>query len=878
MMRWWRRRFGKPVSGELDHELQFHIEELVNEKIAQGLTPEQARREANLEFGGRESIKEDLRDVHRIPVVDTMLANLKYAWRSLRAAPSFAITVIATLTLGIGANTAVFSAIDAVLLRPLPYPNADRLLVLREYRIKRKTPQSFIAPARLENWQQLNTTFTAISGYYTEDTTDATTGYYAESGSAAAPPPTKIKRAFVAPHFLQAVGISPALGHDFTLEDERSGGYSPDSVLISDRFWRDHFRSDPGIIGQPLIRGRKSAIVIGVMPPGFAFPEDADLWYIVSPNAPYAKDRRNTWYTGIGRLKPGIAESQARANLDLVQAQLGQQFPDTDKDVTVQTKELKESTVGTSRSSLWLLFGAVSILLLIACANVSALVLARGMERDREFSVRVSLGASRSRIVAQVLTETLLLAIGGTAIGLALAAASARVLSAMAKSIPRIAEVGLDWRLFLYTAGCAILVTILSGLFPALRASAVSPAGALSCGGRGQVSGRRPAQWTLVTIQIALAVCLISGAALLLRSFQALSHVSPGFDADHVLAFRMTGSYAETSDIPKLKQGVQRTLDAIQALPGVQSVATSMTMPGVPFKYPMELVSPDSGLEPDHKIAAESRFVSTGYFSTMRIPILDGNACDNHAEGTGVVVNRSLVSTYFGSINPVGQHIRPVVSGPGIGLNTIVGVAGDAREAGINQEPVPTIYWCTTVVDPARVYLVRTPGDPSSVAATVRRAVQSVEPARAVYDLAPVPAQLSEAFGEVRLRTLLLTLFAATALTLACVGLYGTMTYLFTTKRREIGLRMALGATRSRVGLRFAGRGLAMAILGVAAGLCLTAWSARFLSGMLYAVQSNDATALAGAIVTMLAVALLASAVPAIRVTRIDPMRTLREE
>jgi predicted permease len=872
MMRWWRRRFRKPISGELDHELQFHIEALVDEKLAQGLTPEQARREANLEFGGRESIKEDLRDVHRIPILDAMLANLKYAWRSLRAAPSFAITVIATLTLGIGANTAVFSAIDAVLLRPLPYPNADRLLVLHEYRAKRKTPRSFIAPTRLENWQQLNNTFTAITGYYTEDTTDST------GGSAADRPPTKIKRAFVAPHFLQALGISPALGHDFTQEDERSGGSAPNSVLISDRFWRDHFRSDPGIIGQPLIRGRKSAAVIGVMPPGFAFPQDADLWYIVPPNAPYAQDRRNTWYTGIGRLKPGITEPQARANLDLVQAQLGRQFRDTDKDVTVQTLELKESTVGTSRSSLWLLFGAVSILLLIACANVSALVLARGMERDREFSVRISLGASRSRIVAQVMTETLLLAIGGTAIGLALAAASARMLSAMAKSIPRIGEVGLDWRLFLYTAGCAVLVTILSGLFPALRASAASPAGALSRGGRGQVSGRRPAQWTLVTIQIALAVCLISGAALLLRSFRALSQVSPGFDADHVLAFRMTGSYAETSDIPKLKQGVQRTLDAIQALPGVQYVAASMTMPGVPFKYPMELVSPDSGFDPDHKIAAESRFVSTGYFSTMQIPILAGTPCDARTEGTGVVVNRSLASAYFGSINPVGRHIKPVVNGSGIGLNTIVGVAGDAHEAGINQEPVPTIYWCATVVDPARVYLVRTPGDPSSVAASVRRAVQSVEPARAVYDLAPVPAQLSEAFGEVRLRTLLLTLFAATALTLACVGLYGTMTYLFTTKRREIGLRMALGATRSGVGLRFAGRGLAMAILGVAAGLCLTAWSARFLSGMLYAVQSNDAIAIAGAILTMLAVALLASAVPAIRVTRLDPMRTLREE
>ena len=867
---------------EFDKEIQFHIEQLAQEKMREGVPQEQALREARLDFGGREAVKEELRDVHRIPVLDAIRTHLRYAMRSLKATPSFSLTVIITLTLGIGANTAVFSAIDAVLLRPLPFPNSDRLLVLHEYRPKRKSPESFVAPARLEDWNRLNSTFQGISGYYTEDTTDSTSGYYAEdSKDSAGPPPTKIKRAFVAPRFLQVMGISPALGHDFTSADEQFIGSAPPTVLISYRFWRDHFHSDPGAIGKPLLAGKTSATVIGVLPLGFSFPDDkVELWYLVPPSAPYARDRRNTWYTAIGRLKPDITESQAKANLDIVQNQLKQQFPATDADLTVALLPLKETTVGSSRASLWLLFGAVSILLLIACTNVSALVLARGMEREREFSLRSSLGASRLTLMAQVLMETLLLAVAGTFAGLAIAAASAKVFGALAKSIPRIGEITLDWRLFLYTAACAIFVTLLSGLFPAFRASLASPAGALARGGRAQISGgRRPAQWILVGIQVALAVCLLSGAGLLLRSFQALAKVSPGFDATHVLAFRLTGSYAETADIPKLKQGMNRTLETLRALPGVQAVAASLTLPGVPFKFPGELASPDSAFDPTLKITAENRYVSDGYFATMNIPIVAGAPCDQHSEGTGAVVNRSFVSAYYGGgTDPIGHHLNvqpnPYNSPP----STILGIAADARESGINQEPVPTVYWCGSPIDPSRAYLLRTSGDPSDLASTVRQTLHGIEPSRAVYDLAPLSSHLSDAFAEVQLRTLLLTLFAATALSLACVGLYGTMTYFVTTRRREIGVRIALGARRAQVGLRFIARGLAVAALGVAAGLMITTWSAKFLSGMLYNIQTNDGTALIAATLAMLTVALLASAIPAIRAARVDPMQVIREE
>lgn len=864
----WLRAFRKPKPPELDNELQFHVEELVQEKIARGLTPDEARREAALEFGGQEQIKEELRDVHRIPLVDPVLTETRYAWRVLRRSPSFSLTIIATLALGIGANTAVFSAIDAVLLRPLPYPNPDRLVVLHEYRSKQERPETFLAPARLEDWSRLNGSFRAISGYMTEDTVDA-------SG----PLPVKIKRAFVAPRFLQVLGVSPALGHDFSTDDEHFHGNAPGNVLISDRFWREHFHADANAIGKPLFADRNSAIVIGVMPPGFAFPtDDVELWYVAAPDAPFAQNRRSTWFTGIGRLKPGVMESEARANLDLVQRQLAVQFPATDSDVTAEIQPLKETTVGTARASLWLLFGAVSILLLMACINVTSLLLARGMERAHEFSLRFSLGASRFKIVTQVLAETLLLAIAGTAVGLALAVAAARILASMAKSIPRIGEVGLDWRLFLYTAVCAVMVTLLSGLFPAFQASYTAPGGSLSRGGRTQVSSVRPAQSMLVAIQVALAVCMLSGSGLLLRSFQALSEVSPGFDAAHVLVFRLTGGYGETVDLTALRNGVNRILDELRSLPGVEAAAASLSLPGVPFQYPVEVTSPDSALDPARRVAAESRSVSAGYFASMRIPMLSGAACDQHSDTTGAVVNSSFASTYFGGRSPIGHHLSPNPNPMGLAGSTVLGVAADAREAGMDREPAPTVYWCGPPPDPGRYYLVRTTGAPSALANAVRERMHAVEPGRAVYDLAPLAEHLSESFAEVRLRTVLLTLFAVTALSLACVGLYGTMTYLVTTRRREIGLRMALGARRSQVGGRVAGRGLIVTGIGVAGGLVLAGWTARFLSGMLYGVHANDAAALLGAVGVMFLVALAASGIPAIRAARVDPMRILREE
>src|ERR1700683_3855019 len=423
LMTWWKSLFRKPDDAQLDSELRFHIEGLVEEKIAAGLGPKEARRQALLEFGGKEQWKEELRDVHRVAVIESTLSNLKYAFRCMRKSPSFAGAIILTLALGIGANSAIFSALDAILLRPLPFPNGDQLMSLIQYNPKAKNPETAIAPVRIEDWNRMNSTFQAITAYYTEDISES-------SGTL----PEKITRAWVAPRFFEVWGIAPALGREFLPEDSRFPG--PDSVIVSNRFWRRHFGADPNAIGKKIRIAPSSYSIVGIMPASFLFPQrDVDLWFPSPLNGPYTQSRESTWYTGVGRVKPGITVAQARADLATVQAQLGKQYPKTDADLAAGIQPLKESKVGGVRRSLWILFGAVSVLLLIACTNIAALLLARTAERQSEISIRYSLGASRASIVMQLLTEVFVLALAGSALALLVAGAASGVFHVLAKDL-----------------------------------------------------------------------------------------------------------------------------------------------------------------------------------------------------------------------------------------------------------------------------------------------------------------------------------------------------------------------------------------------------------------------------------------------------------
>ena len=562
------------------------------------------------------------------------------------------------------------------------------------------------------------------------------------------------------------------LGRSFQPDEEHFGGRN--AILISDRFWRKRFHADPSVLDKILRFGPTSYAIIGVMPASFRFPDrDVDLWFSSAMDAPFAQARRLTWFTVVGRLKPGVTMAQARENMSAVQADLGRQFPQTDSDLSVNIQPLKEVTVGGIRASLWILFGSVSLLLLIACTNIAALLLARATQRQQEISVRYSLGATRASVIAQLLTETSVLALGGAVLGLLVAAGASGVFRALAKSLPRVEEIGLDWRIVLYTLVSAVAVTLLCGLIPAIQATRRSLTSSLAHSGRALVSSRNPVQWLLVGVQVALAVMLLSGAGLLLRSFRELGRVSPGFEASHVLTLQISTTWAETG--PAAKPWTERVLDSLSAVPGVESVATSESLPGVPFGYQAELQVAEGRAETDPKILTDNHFVSASYFATMQIPLLTGELCRD-AGPPQVLVNRSFANTYLAGSKAIGHHLLP--PRPSAQPAEIRGIVGDAREEGMDKPPVPMVYSCGAAAQPGTYFLIRTHGDPAAMAETMRRKIHEVEPNRAVFDITPLEDHLSDASAENRLRTVLLSFFAITAISLACVGLYGTLSYM----------------------------------------------------------------------------------------------------
>ncbi|MGB6484908.1 MAG: ABC transporter permease [Candidatus Acidiferrales bacterium] len=859
--------FWRDKRNELNEEIDSHLRMAVDERVSQGENPAHAAQSARRELGNVALIRETTRDQWGWRWLETLLQDLRYGFRVLRKSPGFTAVAVLTLALGIGANSAVFSAIDAILLRPLPFPDGDQLMQISQYNPKSKSTNSFVAPVRLEDWNRMNSTFQAITGYYAEDDSEI-------SG----PLPEKVTIAYVAPRFLQVWGIAPAFGRDFSPEEELFGG--PRAVLISNRYWRMHFDGDPNALGRKLRIGNFSLTIVGIMPASFLFPDhDVDLWSPVPIGEPAASSRASTWYTVIGRLKRGVALSQARASLNTVQVQLGKAYPDTDRDLAVNIQALKATIVGNVRRSFWILFGSVSLLLLIACTNIAALLLARSSQRHREISIRFALGGSRAAIIRQLLAETFLLALVGAALGLIVAAAASQIFQALAASLPRVREIHLNFTIVLYSLACSVVVTFLCGLFPAIHAAREGISVSLARAGSAQVSTRNPLHWLLVGVQVALAVTLLAGAGLLLRSFQELGRVFPGFQSDHILTFHISASYGETANLPAMKQRIDRTMDSLRSLPGVTSVATAVALPGLPSEFQQQFQVAEGDTDPNHKIVSDSRFVSSDYFATMQIPLLAGQPCRERQSGVDVMVNRSFANTYFPQSSAIGHHLLvqdnlSALLPPG----EIRGIVADAREEGLNHAPAPTVYWCFIAAVPDPYYLVRTHGQPMVMAETIRKNIRDIEPSRSVFDLSPLTEHIDNSFSENRLRMVLLSFFAATAISLACLGLYGTLSYSVAIRQREIGLRMALGSPRAQIARRFLFQGLRVCFLGCLAGFGLALASTRVLSGMLYGVSPTDAVTLSAVIFIVLVVAAVASLVPAIRAARVDPMVALRYE
>ena len=732
-------------------------------------------------------------------------------------------------------------------------------------RLRQATPafgETDVAGVRLQDWNRLSSSFDALTGWVIEDLSDTTAGL-----------PERVRRATVLPGFLEAWGIAPALGRGFTDAEHQLGG--PPAVLISDRYWRRRFGADPDVLAKPVRFGDRSYTVVGVLPASFTFLErDADWWTPEWTDAPWSQSRQFRSTTGIGRLKPGVTIEQARADLARAQTQLAGLFPPTDRDVQPVVLPLKEDLVGASRGSLWLLFGAVSVLLLIACSNIAALLLSRGAGRTQEIAVRSALGATRSTVALQLLTEAGVLAIAGGAAGLLVAIMAAAALRRLAPELPRLQDAGIDLRILLYTTACVGVVTLLCGLLPALRTSR----GGLQRAAGQRVSARHSLQWLLAGTQVALAVTLLSGAGLLLRSVVALSQVDGGFDATHVLTFRISGSFGEEQDYGRTVQRINRTLDELRAMPGVTAAATTTQLPGTPGEFAAEFQLVEGG--PEEHLSAEIRAVSPGYFEAVQIPIVSGELCRRPVDAAGVtevMVNRQFAERYLAGRPALGMHLRANSVAAGT-PDRIVGIVGDARERGVDRSPAPTVYQCFSAPTPFPLFLVRTSGDPAALAGAVRLKINELEPLRSVYDVAPLEERIGDAYAENRLRTVVLGTFAVTALALACLGVYGTLSYTVRLRRREIGLRLALGAARSSILRQFVGQGMRVATIACGLGLALSFGFTRMLSGMLFGVAPNDPATLGGVIGVVLGMAGLSSFVPTARAALVQPMRTLRED
>jgi putative ABC transport system permease protein len=804
--------------------------------------------------------------------MESLLQDLRYAFRMMLKAPGVTAVAIITIALGIGANTAVFSLIDAVLIRPLSFPEPERLVVVGIQQPGDNSQYPPLGDADFLAWRERQTTFEDVAAFFIGS--NSLTGHGV---------PERIRGTRVTADFFSVLKAAPAMGRTFR-RDEGSPGAAP-VVVVSQSFWRTHLDSDPQAIGRSIMLDGKARTVVGVMPAGFHFPrpDRNDVWTITTPATPTA--RPPFYLTAFGRLKPGATASQAQAELTAIATQVTEQFPNSRFERT-SVVPLKDYLVGNVRVPLLVVSGAVGFVLLIALVNVANLLLARATARRKEMAVRQALGASRLRLTRQVLTESVLLAIIGGAAGLLFAKWSVGAFVAFGPSyMPRLSEVGLNMRVMFFTATVSVLTGIVFGLVPALTGFSSSLEETLKSGTRS--SATAPGQKTrrlLVISEFALTLMLVVGAGLLLRSFDRLERVNPGFDTSHLLTMNISlpGRYSEGSQIERFWQ---QFLGRVQQLPGVKDAAITLSLP--PNR--LRLTNPftvEGGFDPSHPMqAAEEMSISPDYFKTLGIPLVQGRIFNEHDKGAAhvIIINRELARRYYPGQDPIGKRLQTGDFNPTAPWETIVGVVGDVKYSGLDSAPAPQLYvpfnisgwidmaWSMNVV-------IRTAGDPSSVAPAVRQALGGIDPEIPMANVATMDQLLDESVAEQRFRTWLLGGFAGLALLLAGVGVYAVISYSVSQRTGEFGVRMALGAQRHDVlrlvigqAARLAGVGL---LIGIVGAFALT----RTMSSLLFSVKASDPVSFAISCVILVAVALLASFIPARRATKVNPVVALRYE
>jgi putative ABC transport system permease protein len=805
--------------------------------------------------------------------LENLWKDIRFGLRTLVRSPATTLVALLTLALGIGANSAIFSVVDGVLLKPLPYPQPDELVIVSESAPKLGFPRFSVAPPNFADWKKQSRSFDHLVAYRRS-----------RLNLTGSDQPEVLQGAAVSPDFFSMLGVTLAAGRGFG-EEEGKPGQDRVAVLSYD-LWQRRFGGDKAILGRSVVLNGEGYLVVGVAPSGFDLPRKNELWVPLALD--FAAESRGGHYLGtMGRLKDGVSLEKAGAEMAGIAARLAKQYPDTNAEWTVTLARLQDFMVEGIRPALILLLLVVGFVLLIACANVANLLLARVAAREREIAVRAALGATRVRLVRQMLAETVVLFVAGGLLGLGLAHFGVKALVAGNPAfIPRAQEIGVDARVLGFTLLVSLATGLVFGLVPALSATGSRLYGALKEGGRAVAGGRqgRLVRNVLVALEVGIALALLVVAGLLIRSFARLTGVDPGFKPEGVLTARVS--------IPELKypkeeqQSIffQQLVERLSAIPGVEQAATIFPLPlggaNMVLTYQVE---GRPAVSPSEQPSAYVRMISSDYFRAMGIPVVRGRSFDsrdNHGGQPVVIINQTLAARDWPGQDPLGKRFTfDDATQPDARWLTIVGIVGDVRHGTLDEQKTAEAYWPQVQSPSPETYMVlRTRGDPNRLTAPLRAAVRELDKDQAVDRIRPMPEVMAESLAPNRLKTFLLGLFAGLALVLAAVGVYGVVSYSVAQRTHEIGIRMALGARRGQVLRLMVVQGMRVVLLGAALGLALAGWATRYLGGQVYGVTATDPMTFLAVSILLLLVALAANLLPAMRATRVDPLEALRYE
>ena len=870
----WRNLFHKDrVDQEFSEEIQAYLDMLTEEKISQGLTPQEARRNALIELGGVEQVHERVREIRMGQFIETTWRDVRSGVRGLVHSPIFTAVTVLSLALGIGANTAIFSVVNGLLLRPLPYPEPEQLVDVWHTPPQQSFPglKTFsVSPANYLDWKAQSSTFEQMAVYTDTNFSLSTSN-----------DPLPLIGAVVSSNFFSVLRTNAMQGRTFTPEEEQPG--RDQVVVIGHALWQRAFGANPNIIGQTLTINSRSFTVIGIMPAGFEFPREVELWVPLAWDDKERQVRSNHDYLVIARLKQNVSPKQAQAEMNTISSRLEQQYPEENKGWGAVVIPLREDLVGDIRLALLVLFCAVGFVLLIACANVANLMLARGANRQREIAVRIALGAGRARLVRQLLTESVLLATTGGVLGLLLAVWGGQMLVRLG-SLPNSDDIGVD----IWALGFTLLVSfgtgIIIGIVPALQFTRTSISDTLKQGS-GRTGGSPIKQHTrkaLVISEVALSLVLLIGAGLMIRSFWKLQNVDPGFDTRNGLTMSVVLPWIRYSEPHQWLAFCDRAIEQIRTVPGVVSVGATTKSPltGGGSTQPFTIEGRPSAAIAEQPMA-QTRYISPDYFHAIGIPLRQGRFFSDYDRDHSVpvvIISEAMARRFWPGENPIRKRLTPSFHSQQ-GAREIVGVVGDVKTSGLEVDASAMMYLPYKQAPlPFMSFVVRTASNPESLVQPVSKAVYSIDKEQALTNVQTMEQVLTKSLSGRRFNMTLLLTFAGVALMLATVGVYGVMNYTVTLRRRELGIRMALGAERRDVLRLVLRQGLTLTLIGVAAGLISAYALTRLMASLLYGVTATDYITFVSVSAVLIAVGLAASYAPARRATKVNPTIALRSE